>query len=607
MTPSSPRAVPWCLASAALVALLSCGAPRRELVRYDDPLVGGRLTTAAGEALAGEEATCALENRWSVRLPNEVEVSAPITVGPGAELTLSGCVGHAEEAGRPLGGDVLEVELAASSAAPRRLLTIPLPPHPGNFRQSAALDLPRGPAAVHLRARLPSGRKLFVRDLYSAFEEAAAQPAVPPRQVLLISVDTLRRDALSTYGGPWPTPALDRFAARSQTWLEHVAAASWTKPSHASLLSGQSPAVLGVEAPDAPLPAALPLLAERFRAAGFATGGLVFDCLWLNPPFGFSRGFESYRPVHWTLPQARRAVVNWIGEHAAEPFFFFFHTFEPHSDFRALPYEGPNITRRTVEDRFGVPGYGCREEQCASGVLAAINDGRIAPLSNEAEILRFLYGKGVEHVDAELGQLFADLEAMGLFESMMIVLTADHGESFLEHDQVLHGHAWEEVMRVPLLIKWPGGRSAGERRSELSSALDVAPTLAAAFGLAAGELPGKNLAEQGPERPVFAWDPGQMVYAGGWKAVFGAAGGPRLFHLADDPSERQNLAAARPEELARLERLAGARASADQAIAARLRAAPSGRALPTLSAEDIRRLQALGYLGGTPDGAPPPE
>ena len=595
----------YCLAPALLLTA-ACRGPGREVLHYDDPVTSGHLQTAAGETLTGEEATCALEHRFSVRLPDGVEVTAPLTLGPGAELTVQGCVGHHEQPNLPLDGDTLTIAVRDGSPA-QPALTIPLAPRPGNFERRLSLAGLGARVTVHLTAHLPSGRRLLLRDLSASRRSRVEMPKAPPPQVLLISVDTLRRDGLSTYGGPWPTPALDRFAARAQTWLSHVAAASWTKPSHASLFSGQSPAVVVVETPDAPIPATLPLLAERFQAAGFRTGALVFDCLWLNPPFGFSRGFETYRSVHWTLPQARRALTNWIADHQAEPFFFFLHTFEPHSDFRALPYEGPGVTRRTVLSRFGVADYGCRQEQCASGVLAAINDGRITPLPNEGEILRFLYGEGVRHMDAELGALFADLDAMGLFDPMMIIVTSDHGESFLEHGRVLHGHSFEEVMRVPLIVKWPGGRFAGERREELTSTLDLAPTLLAAHGMADGALPGRDLARLEGEQPVFAWDPGQMVYSGPWKAVFGDREGTALYHLGDDPGETTNLAASRPEVLARLERLAAARAGADQVIATRLaRVTPSG-VLPTLAPEDIRRLQALGYLGGTPGGVPPRE
>jgi hypothetical protein len=127
----------------------------------------------------------------------------------------------------------------------------------------------------------------------------------------------------------------------------------------------------------------------------------------------------------------------------------------------------------------------------------------------------------------------------------------------------------------------------------------VAPTLLGASGLDTEGLPGRDLARPLHGEPVFAWDPGAMVMAGDLKAVFRLRDGrPRLFDLAADPGERRDLAAERPEDLARLERLLATREAADRAIAARLAAEPGTGGLQALSEDDVARLKALGYLGG---------
>lgn len=585
-----------------------------ERLTYEDFLTNGRLVSSQG-AVEPAEGVCAFENRWGVRLMAEEELSASFTLGSSASLLIAGCVGRfdAPPPAQP-GADRLEL-VVETAGGTRHAAPLTLSTAPGPFQERIALELPAGEARLSLAPSLGSGRRVYLRDL--AVRHSLAPP--PPdaggeprpreraQQILLISIDTLREDALSHFGGPWATPALDGFAERAQGFRPHYAAASWTKPSHASLLSGQSPAAHGATEVSQPLPKGLTLLSERFQRAGFETAGMVTDCLWLNPPFGFSRGFDEYRSVRWNLPQMARAAVNWMAERREQPFFFFLHSFEAHSDFRVLPYEGPGITRRTVEERFGVTGYGCREEQCASGLLSEISAGRIRPLPNEEAILRFLYGEGVRHVDAELGRLFADLEELGLFDDMLIVLTSDHGEQFFEHGELLHGQAWNEVMRVPLLVKWPRGRRAGVTETAPTSALDVAPTLLAAGGLAAEGLPGRDLAGPLHGEPVFAWDPGAMVMAGDLKAVFRLRDGrPRLFDLAADPGERHDLTAERPADLARLERLLATREAADRAIAARLAAEPGSPGLEALSKDDIARLKALGYLGG-PAAAEHPE
>lgn len=595
--------------------LVACSDPAPRLT-YQDLLVGTPLSSsrsATGEAAAQALAMCAFENRWSQRLWPEEELSATVELGEEIRLGLAGCSSHPDpELPRGADEDALEIEMVSARGAVSRE-RIALPRSPGSWSRELVLELPPGKATLRLAVSLPSGRRSYLRDLYlrqksrvAPRSQATRQGSGRPRQILLISVDTWREDALSRLGGPWPTPELDRFAGRSQLFRPHYAASSWTKPSHASLLSGLSPEVHGGTDYSRPLPSNLPWLPERLQRAGFSTGGLVSDCLWLNPAFGFGRGFEAYRSVLWNLEQSARHAFGWISARRDEDFFFFLHTFEAHSDFRTLPYEGPGVTRRVVEQRFGVSGYGCREEQCASGILSEIDAGRMKPLPNEEAILRFLYGEGVRHVDRELGRLFADLEEAGLFENLLIVVTSDHGEAFFEHGRLLHGSQWNEVLRVPLLVKWPGGEAAGQEVKLLTSALDLAPTLLAYAGLEAADLPGRNLRALSGTAPVFSWDPGMTLVAGPWKAVTGLKDGQRqLFDLAADPGEGTDLAATRPEELARLERLIAQRQAADRLMAARLATAPLSTSASTLSPSDIERLKALGYLGG-PGAAEPP-
>jgi arylsulfatase A-like enzyme len=252
----------------------------------------------------------------------------------------------------------------------------------------------------------------------------------------------------------------------------------------------------------------------------------------------------------------------------------------------------------TVEKLFGVPDYGCRRGLCASKLLLGIDSGKIAPIPREPEILRYLYTAGVSTADAALGRLFRDLREDGLFDRLLIVVTADHGEGFEEHGKLLHPPEapYREVLEVPLLIKWPGGRHAGERRTRPSSSLDLAPTLLAAAGLSVGDLPGSILAERSPEAPVYSGTTHKSVIAGGLQAIFPPGGGaPELYDLERDPREMHDLARRRPGEVARMRALLQRRLAADARLRATLRKdgeAPS----PDLSPEERRHLEALGYL-----------
>jgi arylsulfatase A-like enzyme len=256
------------------------------------------------------------------------------------------------------------------------------------------------------------------------------------------------------------------------------------------------------------------------------------------------------------------------------------------------------VTPETVERRFGVPDYGCRQGLCASSLLRAITDGRVAPEPGDAEILRFLYDRGVERLDAALGGLFADLAAAGLYDDLVIAFTADHGEAFLEHGRLTHSTWHEEVLRVPLIVKWPRGERAGAVRRGPAGAADVAPTLLAAAGVAAEGLPGADLRTRRADRPVFAGTYARVVIQGTVKAVLPLDGAPpALFDLAADPGERHDLAAERPDELARLRRLLAAETAAENRLRRQIAAVESAGGA-AMTAEERARLRALGYVDG---------
>lgn len=586
-------------AAAALLAGCSGDGGGDAPLRHLNLIAGDPLTSTMELVPRGEQ-FCGDENRFALTLRPGEELSTLVNLGTDGRLDLGGCVSRPIDGAEPGGGELrLWVEPVAGGDFVAA--AVPVPPYSKRWRQQVELaGVSPGLVRLRLQAELPKGRELYLWDFSLAHRAPPPprRPVPPPPQVLFISVDTLREDALSALRGPWKTPALDRFVADAQVFSSHYAAAPWTKPSHASLLTGQSPRIHGAGDVEAPINPGLPTLAQRFRRGGFLTAGLVFDCLWLNPRFGFSRGFDEYRSAHWTLPQMVDEAGEWMVAHRDRPFFYFFHTFEVHSDFRKLPYEAPGVRRGTVRKLFGLDGYGCREGRCASGLLRALFEGELEPLPQEPEVLRFLYGRGVAHLDEELGELFARLREAGLYDGMTIVFTSDHGEALLEHDVhgTLHGTWWQEVLRVPLVVKWPGGREAGQRHSGVTSALDLAPTLLKEYGLPAEGLPGQPLAERRPDRPAFTWAGWDAVVLGDLKGVFPLTEGRRwLFDLAADPGERQDLSRERPEELERLLRYLEARRELDRQIAAELETAAEQLGTEGFTGEEEKRLKALGY------------
>jgi arylsulfatase A-like enzyme len=279
-----------------------------------------------------------------------------------------------------------------------------------------------------------------------------------PRSALLVTLDTTRADALSCYGNAEPTtPALDALAAEGVAFDAAHTVMALTLPAHTSMLTGLAPLRHGLRDNGvAALPESAQTIAARAHATGIDTAAFVSSVV-LDDDFGLDQGFDVYsvpvrrgaaerahgaeRPARATID----AALAWLaGRDNSRPFFLWVHLYDPHH-----PYT-PNAP---FAERFSSPYLG-----------------------------------EVAAMDHELGRLFDDLRARGLLEQTFVLALADHGEAFGEHGELTHGtYCYETTLHVPLIARWPahsGTRPVGSRSRELVSAVDVAPTLAEALGLA---------------------------------------------------------------------------------------------------------------------------
>lgn len=590
----------WWLAFLALpsfLGIVACTeAPTAPLPRYQDFIAQEGLTTSSGKAPG--IVFCSEETWTAFTLAAGERITVEVEPGEGTTLTLTGCNPRVQKKeDQPLG----RLRLVADGSGGEAVAEVEVPFSKGWWRQEAqlaALTQRSGAGdtvTLHLEAELPEGHSVYLRDFHLRAEKQRPFETATGPQILLISIDALRADVLGPYGGEAATPNLDRLASEAQVWTRHYAAATWTKPSHAAMLTGAPPDV--APSTESVLAEDITTLAERFTEAGLATAGLVYDCVWLNPKFGLHRGFQEYWSVPWRMPRQVREAVNWLGDHRSEPFFFFFHTFEVHSDFRALPYEAPGISQGVVERRFGVPRYGCTPGfGCASGRLKRIRLGEVEPVPGEEEILRFLYVKSVEFMDEQIGILLDELRRAGLYDDLMIVFTSDHGESLFDHGDLLHSFVWEEVLRVPLIIKWPQGRHAGEVQDLPSASIDLAPTLLEEASIEAKELMGSHLLRRRRDFPVIAGTTDKVVIRENLKAIFQKRQQPPLLYdLATDPGETTNLAPEQPETVARMKQLLDDFNRAYELRRKQNR--PGADGTNALTEEEAERLRSLGYLG----------
>ncbi|MEW6745075.1 MAG: sulfatase [Planctomycetota bacterium] len=452
-----------------------------------------------------------------------------------------------------------------------------------------------------------------------------------PLNLVLVSLDTLRADHLSCYGYPLETsPHIDALAARGVRFAGVYSPSSYTLPTHVTMLSGQHPLVHGVRQPLHRIAdEATSLLAEELRERGYLTaaftgGGFV------DPEFGFDAGFDRYdtwdpglavtparqdrlarelRPRFEGIADGAHVVRDWIRDHADSPFFLFVHTFLVHN------YTPDPSYWEKFND---VPGRGVFAD--APAVLRPVQDGEREADAELRDHLRSLYDATILQADDIIvGALVQELERSGLMDRTVFCIVADHGEELFEHGSIGHGKTlYNEVVRVPWILSWPGG-PRGEVIEQPVPLESVAPTLRSLLGLPADPgadgrpiavgkdaLPGGPFVldlvaaeEQGPLVGLVA-PPWKILVGGATEAGVqtGGAGGDeeiRLFDLSDDPGEHADLASSRAEPRDRLLRLLRARVDS---LDAKARAA--GRTATTtsvLSVEVRDRLEELGYLG----------
>jgi len=400
------------------------------------------------------------------------------------------------------------------------------------------------------------------------------------RNVLLVTIDTLRADRVGCYGhASASTPTLDRLAARGVRFTTAVAHVPLTGPSHASIITGLGPLGHGFrENAGFVLPPRVKTGAEDFGQAGYRTGAFV-SAFPLDRRFGFDRGFDSYDDhlpkgndprrtpyVERFADATTDAALRWLAaepKRPERPFFLWVHYYDPHA-----PYEPP-------------------------GELAA--RFRTAPYDGE-----------IAFADQQLGRLLGALDASGALGRTLILAMSDHGEGLGEHGEGTHGlFVYDSTLKVPFILAGPG--IAARVAATVARGMDALPTLLDLAGLSVRpEIEGRSLrpAVEGREMsdaPAYA----ETLYPQrefGWAPLFAwrtsrhkliQAPRPELYDLEADPGETLNRAAHDGARVAELEQKLETMLS---------RAAPAAAA--AVDPEAAERLRALGYVAGGAGGAP---
>jgi arylsulfatase A-like enzyme len=440
---------------------------------------------------------------------------------------------------------------------------------------------------------------------------AAAATADRP-SILVVVVDAMRADRLGCYGHDRPTtPEIDRVAADPDSVLfrRHYVQASWTKPSTASLFTGLYPFQHGVLDGHTPseggtsrqfttqiLDRQFNTVAESFKAAGFRTFGVV-KSHHLVPEYGFAQGFDKYvSPKDLGGDRGRVDAALRLARKARGPFFAYLHLAGVHHPFR------PRTRHPEIMAEYGFPYDEISRRQVGinfrnASIEQGIEDGEITLEPDDVRFLSVIYDAELRHVDERaIGPLINGLEEMALYDNLLLIISADHGEELYDHAGYAHGHAlWDEVIRVPMIVKYPKGQKPeGMPREvdDVTQSIDLLPSLLAFFGeRPPSELPGFDTL--GGQSPGFAYSERReewTLVTDPYKLIDGDDG-PRLFNTSTDPTEHDDLADALPEVVTRL------RAEAEALRQASAIGAHDAASIEVeLDEESIEALRSLGYL-----------
>jgi arylsulfatase A-like enzyme len=439
--------------------------------------------------------------------------------------------------------------------------------------------------------------------------------------VVLIVIDSLRADALASYGGePGVSREMDRLAAEGVRFERAIAPASWNLPSMSSLVTSTPPWVHGQGAPGSGEDEVV-TLATRFAEAGYRTAAFT-EVAW---PL-LQRGFETFQntafghtfgdPEANSAARTVEAASEWVRHDDPRPFFLLLHTYEVHSYFLGKP-------RHREFARKEQPGYdgpfrdwAVRDFSQPAG--PQVIDALLEADDDDLAYVRALYRGAVAEADAEIGRFLQVLEEAGLGGRTVVVLTSSNGEGFRPDLKRVHhgGRLHDDLLHVPLVVWWPGHLDPFADPS-LVSTLDVGPTLLALAGLPQEpRFAGRSLVTPEtsilptfggphfrvptrPKRPVVAEEAAfrmlpsgertsattpQLALYSDWVTLIDTGEDTELYDLKVDPEQENDLSAEHPDGAERLREKV--HRIAEQA----------GSSAVGPDAEQVEQLRSLGYV-----------
>jgi len=419
------------------------------------------------------------------------------------------------------------------------------------------------------------------------------------KNIIMVSIDTLRQDHAGIYGYPKPTtPMLDRFAKTALIFTNAVSASSFTVPSVASLFTSLYPSEHGAIGKDEMTLSPENLtLAEILASNGYGTACFSASPF-ISPEFGFGQGFENFFLINSPHAHAlNQLLIPWFLAHYQEqPFFLYIMYFDPHQ-----PYEAPPPYDALFQkDQAGKKLW---PEKMLKQKPVRVSKLKPSISGTELEFVKSQYDSEVAYADHYLGQLLEKIGALGLLENSIVVVTADHGEEFIEHQGFGHSRTlYREVLSVPFILYYPGISEPGRKIEQLVRTIDFLPTLLDLAGISSPPgIHGRSLKPLLLNRgqlntlPAFAelrpfLNPKQYLKALDTQKFKLIQNSPsqklELYDLSNDPQEMTDLATQFPESAAaRLQEMSELEKSFRKISPAK----------PKAVADEQKLLKSLGY------------
>lgn len=415
-------------------------------------------------------------------------------------------------------------------------------------------------------------------------------------RVVLISIDTCRADYLSCYGYPLKTtPNIDAVADDGFLFKNVISPIPSTLPAHCTMLTGTIPPYHGVhDNYEYQLGDSNITLAEILREKGLTTGGIISTTV-LQANSGLNQGFDSYDDklenphvvpgvthVEQRGKETTQKAIKWLEKHKDEDFFLFLHYYDPH-----YSYEPPESFAFKFMD---VVPY---SKQVASNY---------APGNFKSQLA--LYAGEIAYTDHCIGQVVKKLKELKLYDSTLIIITADHGEMLWEHGEPSHTYfIYQSAIKVPLIFKLPG-KNKSKKIETIVGLVDIVPTVCKLLDIEIPkEIHGKDLSghfsrniTNDPDRVVFCESMTATKFTGNsllglvsnrWKYIQTTR--PELYDLIEDPYELNDLIREQPHRARLL------KDKLQEIVEKSVRQQSSKIKLDT---EAIKKLESLGYVSG---------